>query len=111
MSHYRKSDWDDWLRAQGLSDRAQGADRMVFDSSVLTWQAALDGLGMAIGQKALLRAELASGQLVCPFKRPLLRDRGHYLVRPRIERESRRVSAFRDWLMQAVAHEGRLTPA
>jgi LysR family glycine cleavage system transcriptional activator len=76
---------------------------MFFSSSVLTWQAALDGLGIAIGQRALLAQELQSGQLVRPFAQPLQRGSGHYLVRPAVQRPSRKVAAFRDWILQAAA--------
>lgn len=103
VSQFRRSDWDDWLAAQGLADRAAGSERMVFSSSVLTWQAALDGLGMAIGQRTLLALELQSGQLLRPFARPVRRDCGHYLVRPAVQRPSRKLSAFRDWILQAAA--------
>lgn len=103
VSQFRRSDWDDWLAAQGLTDRAEGGERMFFSSSVLTWQAALDGLGMAIGQHALLSQELQSGQLVRPFAQPLQRNSGHYLVRPAVQRASRKVTAFRDWILQAAA--------
>lgn len=103
VSQFRRGDWDDWLTTQGLTDRATGGERMFFSSSVLTWQAALDGLGMAIGQRALLAQELQSGQLVCPFALPLRRDAGHYLVQPAVQRASRKVAAFRDWILLAAA--------
>lgn len=103
VSHYRRPDWDDWLSANGLTEQATGAERMTFSSSVLTWQAALDGLGMAIGQASLLLHELESGQLIRPFHKPLRRDQGHYLVRPKVQRESRKVSDFRDWLLESAA--------
>jgi LysR family glycine cleavage system transcriptional activator len=102
VSHYRRQDWDDWLTACRLVEEAAGAERMTFSSSVLTWQAALDGLGMAIGQKGLLLHELESGQLVRPFRKPLRRDQGHYLVRPQVQRESRKVSDFRNWLLESA---------
>lgn len=102
VSHYRRDDWDDWLRSTGMAAQAREAERMSFGSSVLTWQAALDGLGIAIGQRALLAAELQSGQLVAPFGQPLRREKGHYLVRPKVQRESRKVAVFREWLLQAV---------
>lgn len=102
VSQFRRGDWDDWLGAQGLADNAAGGERMYFSSSVLTWQAAMDGLGMAIGQRALLAQELKSGQLVRPFALPLQRDSGHYLVRPSVQRESRKVTVFRDWILQAA---------
>ncbi len=102
VSHYRRSDWDDWLFATGLQQHAEGAERMSFSSSVLTWQAALDGLGMAIGQSWLLVSEFESGQLLRPFSKPVRRDAAYYLVRPERQRESRKVTAFRDWLLDTV---------
>lgn len=99
VSHYRHSDWDEWLLAAGLADRARQAERMRFSSSVLTWQAAVDGLGLAIGQNALLQTEFDNGQLVRPFARPLQRAQAYYLLRPRHQRESRKVTVFRDWVL------------
>lgn len=103
VSHYRRTDWADWLAATGLTSAAQGAAEMTFGTSVLTWQAAIDGLGMAIGQNRLLTAEFEKGLLVRPFARPVQRDQGYYLVWPRRARESHMVSVFRDWLLAACA--------
>jgi LysR family glycine cleavage system transcriptional activator len=101
-SRYRGADWNDWLKAQGLSERAATAERMSFTSSVLTWQAAIDGLGIAMGQTALLANEFKSGQLVRPFRQPLRRGGGHYLVRPVEQRYSQKVTSFRNWLLSAT---------
>jgi len=106
VSHYRRSDWDDWLAAAGLAAQAAGAERMQFSSSVLTWQAAIDGLGVAIGQAAMLGAEFQSGQLVRPFARPLRSGRAYWLVRPQLQRESRKVAVFRDWLLATSRGDG-----
>lgn len=105
VSHYRRTDWDHWLAFAGLADIAQGTERMSFGSSVLTWQAALDGLGIAIGQASMLQAELASGRLVRPFAQPFIPAMSYYLVRPSVQRESRKVMAFRDWLLDTIATE------
>ncbi len=101
VSHYRRSDWDEWLAASGLADHARDVERMSFASSVLTWQAAIDGLGVAVGQTPLLAAEFASGQLIRPFSRPIHPGKAFYLLRPREQREIRKVALFRDWLLAA----------
>jgi LysR family glycine cleavage system transcriptional activator len=106
VSSYRRSDWDDWLAVNNLQDRANNTERMSFSSSVLTWQAALDGLGIAIGQAAMLGAELKAGRLVRPFQKPLKRDKGHYLLRPEARRESPKVIAFRNWLLEMARKTG-----
>lgn len=101
VSHYRRTDWDVWLQAMDLGEPAQQSEHMTFGSTILCWQAAVESLGMAIGQNALLAAEFSSGQLVRPFDKPLLREPAYYLVRPQRQRETRKVQVFRDWLLQA----------
>lgn len=103
VSHYRRTDWADWLAATGLASAATEAVEMTFGTSVLTWQAAIDGLGIAIGQNRLLAAEFEKGLLVRPFARPVQRAQGYYLVWPKRARESHKVSVFRDWLLAACA--------
>jgi LysR family glycine cleavage system transcriptional activator len=105
VSHYRRTDWDDWLAFAGLRDVAEGTERMSFGSSVMTWQAALDGLGIAIGQATMLKGELESGRLVRPFGLPHRREKAYYLVRPQVQREVPKIVAFRDWLLEAAARE------
>ncbi len=103
ISHYRRVDWHDWLTATGYANAGKSAEEMVFSTSVLTWQAAINGLGMAIGQNALLTHEFASGQLVRPFQRPVRGNKAYYLLRPKLQRESRKVALFRDWLLATAA--------
>lgn len=103
VSHYRRNDWDDWLEFQNLKNKADKAKRMSFSTSVLTWQAAMDGLGLAIGQIPLLKTELDTGLLLRPFASPQHGTKGHYLVRPALQRYSRKVSLFRNWILEAIA--------
>ena len=100
ISKYRRDDFQIWLGATGLASEVQAPDEMTFSTSVLTWQAAVEGLGLAIGQNALLGKEFAAGTLLRPFKRPVRTGKGYYLVRPRLQRESRKVTVFRDWLLE-----------
>ena len=103
VSRYRRNDWEEWLRASELTAEAAEAERMDFGSTLLSWQAAADGLGTAIGQSELLAGEFAAGHLVRPFDKPLLRPQAYYLVRPQAQRETRKVSVFRDWLLSVCA--------
>jgi LysR family transcriptional regulator, glycine cleavage system transcriptional activator len=105
-AHYRRKDWEEWLAANGLQDMCAASPRMTFNSSVLALQAAVSGLGVAIGQRRLLDAEFAAGQLVRPFARtkwkPFTRDRAYWLLRPQHQRETRKTRAFREWLLETV---------
>src|SRR3546814_15580552 len=69
---------------------------MNFSSSVLTWQAAMDGLGVAIGQAALLIDDIQAGNLIFPFNQPVRTGLSFYLLRPKVRREARKVVLFRD---------------
>jgi LysR family glycine cleavage system transcriptional activator len=106
-AHYRRNDWAQWLALNELTDMTTQSARMSFNSSVLTLQAAIDGLGIAMGQPRLLTSELESGLLVRPFDGsrwgPLRSERAYYLLRPLHQRESPKINAFRDWLLKTVA--------
>ncbi len=101
-SHYRRRDWPDWLEAAGVA-MAETHEALMFPSSLLTYQAALDGLGVAMGQPAMLETELRSGSLVCPFDRPLRRDLGYYFVVPPNHQDRARIAKVRNWLLEQVA--------
>ncbi|UCV01572.1 LysR substrate-binding domain-containing protein [Acidovorax radicis] len=100
VSKYRKDDWPRWLAHAGMSDVFETAEKMVFSSSILTWQAAVDGLGVAIGQQHMLEADFQAGRLVRPFARPLHTGQGQYIVTPSLQRHSDKIAAFKGWLMR-----------
>ncbi|NMM78469.1 LysR family transcriptional regulator [Acidovorax sp. SRB_14] len=100
VSKYRKDDWPRWLAHAGMTDVFETAEKMVFSSSILTWQAAMDGLGIAIGQQHMLDSDFQAGRLVRPFARPLSTGQGHYIVTPALQRHSDKIAAFKDWLMR-----------
>ena len=79
---------------------------MAFSSSILTYQAAVDGLGVAIGQIALLDQELEKGVLVCPFDRIVKRPFAYYLLQPEQHSTLGNVRIFREWLLDTI----RATP-
>lgn len=105
VSKYRKDDWPRWLSHAGMTDVFETAEKMVFSSSILTWQAAMDGLGVAIGQQHMLESDFQAGRLVRPFARPLRTGQGHYIVTPALQRHSDKIAAFKDWLTREA---GRL---
>ena len=100
VSHYRRKDWSVWAKATRYDDEIAETPEMSFSSSVLTWQAALDGLGVAIGQTALLMDDLARGKLEAPFQLPVRSGMSYYLLRPKMQRETRKFMLFRDWILQ-----------
>lgn len=105
ISHYRPRDWETWARLCRYEKEIEATESMRFSSSVLTWQAAIDGLGIAIGQTALLADDFQSDKLVTPFHLPIKTGASYYLVRPQLQRQSRKVTAFRDWMLEQITVE------
>lgn len=103
-SQYRKIDWSDWLSAAGRPELVNHQDSMTFSSSILTYQAAIDGLGVAIGQIPLLDQELRAGTLIAPFDQVVRRQYAYYLLVPQRDSMPKKVSVFRDWLLDEVRH-------
>ncbi|MCC6918838.1 MAG: transcriptional regulator GcvA [Alphaproteobacteria bacterium] len=96
-----RQDWRLWLRAAGVEgvdpDRGPG-----FDDSALLIQAAIAGMGVALGRSALVKADLDAGLLVAPFALKLPAEMSYYLVsRPGTENLPK-IKAFRDWLIEAA---------
>lgn len=102
-SRYRRIDWQDWLSSVELS--LPEDDPLVFPSSLLTYQAAIDGMGIAIGQTRMLQAEFNTGTLVRPMNNPIKRKLAYYLVIPKGTEPSLKLRTFRDWLRQEIDEE------
>lgn len=101
-SHYRTADWPDWLRSVGCSELNHKEQRPSLPSSLLAYQAAAEGLGIALGQTRLLKQELESGRLITPFNSPLERSAGYYLLTSATREQSFGVRIFCEWIQQAI---------
>jgi LysR family glycine cleavage system transcriptional activator len=95
-------DWRLWLTAAGLSPEPAGTRSLSFDLIFLTVQAAIDGLGVAMGRTSYVEADLAAGRLVAPFATKLPDEWGFYLVAPMATAEVPKIAAFRKWLVAAI---------
>jgi len=95
-------DWRLWLTAAGLPVEMSRQGRLSFDLSLMTVQAAIDGLGVAIGRTAYVQDDIAKGRLVVPFKMALPTDAGFYLVTPDGRSDQPKLKAFRQWLKTAA---------
>ena len=100
-SRYLQTDWSDWSKSSDTP--VDGLMKMRFPSSLLAYQAAMEGLGLAMAQASFVAADIARGQLVAPFMQPICRQAGFYLVWPK-RGDSRRVRLFRSWIAAQLAH-------
>jgi LysR family glycine cleavage system transcriptional activator len=101
-SHYRRADWPDWLMAVNRPDLLTDVGAS-FPTSVLTYHAATEGVGVAMGQLFLLRNEIRDGSLVPLFNAPFERDLAHYVAWPKHRALGRKSRSFIHWLKGQVA--------
>ena len=89
--------WSDWLAKAGVVD-LKPATTLTLDHFYLTLQAALDGIGVAMGPTALIADDLACGRLIAPFASPLLPARSYCTYVPEAKEADVLVVAFCSWL-------------
>jgi LysR family transcriptional regulator, glycine cleavage system transcriptional activator len=104
-SEARSQSWERWLAASGEAGLT-GIGRQQFDHFYLTLQAAVDGMGIALGPRPLIDDELSSGRLIMPFSGPLLRSRAYHWLVPSARAHDPVLKAFCDWLTE----EAQLQP-
>ncbi|WP_322054447.1 transcriptional regulator GcvA [Paraburkholderia bannensis] len=94
--------WPDWL-AGAQVPALRPAATLTFDHFFLTLQAAIDGIGIAMGPTALVCDDLAAGRLVAPFDGPRLPSRSYCAYVPNEKAADELVVLFLAWL----GREGR----
>lgn len=99
------NDWNMWLSAAGQPKKFAEGTRLTFDLAMMAVQAAIDGLGVCIGRTTYVDDDLKAGRLVAPFNLRLKSDLGFYLVTPLEIANSKKVVAFRTWLIDLVRHD------
>ena len=91
--------WTEWLELAGATNVDPSRGTVVDDTNVLI-QAAIDGLGVALGSTLFVADRLASGKLVKPFEATLHSDFAYYIVCPKQHLKRAEVTQFKSWLMQ-----------
>jgi LysR family glycine cleavage system transcriptional activator len=98
-------DWRQWLTAAGLPSDISKQPGITFDLILMTVQAAIDGIGVAMGRTSYVQDDIAKGRLVVPFKIALPVDAGFYLVSPEGVAEPPKLRAFRQWLIASAKNK------
>lgn len=94
--------WRDWLTMAGHAD-LQPAAAITLDHFYLAIQAAIDGLGVAMGPTALVGDDLAAGRLVTPFPHISLPARRYFAYLPERNLTNAACTVFCAWLTKAAA--------
>jgi DNA-binding transcriptional LysR family regulator len=90
-------DWPLWLSAAGVKVRQKNFGPR-FDNYAMVLQAALDGMGVAIGLGPYVADDIAAGRLVAPFPLSVPKGRAWYLVYQSFRQQEPALIAFKAWL-------------
>ncbi len=101
-SNANSDDWRLWLTAAGLPADLSKQPGITFDLIFMTIQAAIDGIGVAMGRTSYVQDDIAKGRLVVPFKITLPADAGFYLVSPQARADLPKLAAFRQWMVASA---------
>lgn len=102
----RPGAWDRWFAAAGNKTAIVGATLRRFDHFYLALQAAIDGLGVALGPLPLVDDEITAGRLVLPVKGPQLSSAPYCWVVPAASVGDPVVASFTTWLEEEGAKGG-----
>lgn len=98
---FARDDWALWSAAQGLRPPPATAKHLRFNDPSSALQAAIDGLGFALGPMSIVHDDISSGRLITPLHTPIGLREAYYLVEPERGRPNSNVALFRTWLLEA----------
>lgn len=92
-----REDWTAWSGLAGV-ELPLAARGLRFDTIQMAMEAAMEGLGVAIGRLPLVESDLAAGRLVSVLGPPRHCRTGYWLVMARDSQTRPEIAAFRDWI-------------
>jgi LysR family transcriptional regulator, glycine cleavage system transcriptional activator len=104
-----KVDWQTWFEAMGIQVTPHYGPR--FSQADHALDAAIAGVGVALGRRALVIKDLAEGRLVAPF--PFAMPTGgrfRFLCREGAETRPQ-IAAFKNWILQEIAKTSHIADA
>lgn len=96
--------WADWLRyvkASGINS-GQG---LQFDTSLLAFEFASRGGGVALARSSMLGIEIERGRLVEPFSIEAPLQEAFHLISPETGRDHPDAQKFREWLIETAEND------
>ncbi|HEX6958049.1 MAG TPA: LysR substrate-binding domain-containing protein [Ferrovibrio sp.] len=91
--------WSEWFHAAGFGTRQIPTGGQRFENYFFTLEAAIRGLGFAVGSLPLIADDLAAGRLLAPLDGPISISEGYHVLYP-ANRDKGSVMQFVDWLIE-----------
>jgi LysR family transcriptional regulator, glycine cleavage system transcriptional activator len=98
--------WADWCRAAGMAGfdatEFDATEGMKCDNSIMAFEMAARGVGVAIARSSLAHGKIEKGILARPFEQTVPTSQNFYLISPPNASKSPAQTAFRDWITDEV---------
>ncbi|RTL47871.1 MAG: LysR family transcriptional regulator [Bradyrhizobiaceae bacterium] len=98
LTDSRPGDWESWLKEANFKNDFP-VRRQSFDHFFVTLQAALDGVGLAIGPFPVLAEDVEQKRLVTPFRTVAVPRKSYFVLIPKNADQSPLLKAFVNWLI------------
>jgi LysR family glycine cleavage system transcriptional activator len=96
--------WADWLRYAKASGINSGQG-LQFDTSLLAFEFASRGGGVALARSSMFGIEIERGRLVEPFSIEAPLQEAFHLISPETGRDHPDAQKFRDWLIETAEND------
>ncbi len=94
--------WATWLKAARVT-QVNAGEGIQFDSSLLAFEVAACGGGVALGRTSMSALEIAAGRLVRPFDLAVPIREAFHMIAPADGSEHPDAAVFRDWILAEAA--------
>lgn len=102
-----KRDWEAWFRAMGIDFAPTHGPR--FSQADHAIDAALAGVAVVLGRRALVVKDIADGRLVLPFPQALMTGAQFRFLCPEGTEDRPQVKAFREWMVKEIGKTTYIT--
>jgi LysR family transcriptional regulator, glycine cleavage system transcriptional activator len=96
-----KEGWALWLKTAGIKSSPRNKGLQV-DNSLMAFELAAQGVGIALGRTSMVAKDLASGRLVAPFELAVPIDEGFHVIWRDHAVQHRSLANFKNWLLDVV---------
>ena len=101
-SSLRPNAWPRWFETAGIK-AAEFSNSIAFETSALAYEAAVEGMGVALGEIALISEDVKTGRLIAPFKIYHPNPESFYLLYPKKIEAVPALNEFCVWALDEAA--------